>query len=185
MSSDSIQLSALPMKAIRPSPTPDLGAQATAQASLSSPHTAASHTTTPPAALEHTRANQPQALPTAAGAVVRSADSAGGAQVVTAEPLIKPAAVEQGALDPQPPTEEAAPAKQEDLQALVREINEQLYSMNRALRFEIHEDTESLVVKVVNTKTSEVVRQHPSEEVLARQERILAGDLGFFMTEVS
>ncbi|GLR63038.1 flagellar protein FlaG [Marinospirillum insulare] len=72
-----------------------------------------------------------------------------------------------------------------ELRDILDEINSALYSYNRSLRFELHEDTDDLVVKVFNTKTDEVIRQYPSEEVLARKAKLLAGDTNFFSTQVS
>lgn len=72
-----------------------------------------------------------------------------------------------------------------ELRETLDEINSALYSYNRSLRFELHEETNDLVVKVFNTKTEEVIRQYPSEEVLERKAKLLAGDTNFFATQVS
>lgn len=72
-----------------------------------------------------------------------------------------------------------------ELRETLDEINSALYSYNRSLRFELFEDTKDLVVKVFNTKTDEVIRQYPSEEVLQRKAKLLAGDTNFFSTQVS
>lgn len=92
-------------------------------------------------------------------------------------------------------TQAAAETKEQDLDTLgsisaselreiLDEINSALYSYNRSLRFELHEDTEDLVVKVFNTKTDEVIRQYPSEDVLARRAKLLAGDTDSFSAQV-
>ncbi len=72
-----------------------------------------------------------------------------------------------------------------ELRQMLDEINSALYSYNRSLRFELHEETDDLVVKVFNTKTDEIIRQYPSEEVLERKAKLLAGDTNFFATQVS
>lgn len=72
----------------------------------------------------------------------------------------------------------------EDLRDILDEVNNLLYSMNRALRFEIHDKTEDLVVRVVNTRTDEVIRQYPREDVIERREKLLQGELGGFSTQV-
>ncbi|WP_177247045.1 flagellar protein FlaG [Marinospirillum alkaliphilum] len=72
-----------------------------------------------------------------------------------------------------------------EVKAMLDEINSALYSYNRALKFELHEKTDDLVVRVLNTKTDEIIRQYPSEEVLARKARLLEGDTHFFSTQVS
>ncbi|MFK7160458.1 flagellar protein FlaG [Marinospirillum sp. MEB164] len=76
------------------------------------------------------------------------------------------------------------PLDADELRSLLDEVNSTLYSMNRALRFELHDQTEEVVVRVVNTKTDEVVRQYPSEEVLARRARLIEGDTSFFNMQV-
>lgn len=77
------------------------------------------------------------------------------------------------------------PLSAEELRAMLDEINSALYSQNRALKFEINDKTEDLVVRVMNTKTDEVIRQYPSEEVLALRARLLEGETQFFSTQVS
>jgi len=72
-----------------------------------------------------------------------------------------------------------------ELQEILNEINSALYSQNRALKFDIHDATDELVVRVWNTKTDEVIRQYPSEEVLARRAKLLEGDTQSFSTQVS
>lgn len=72
-----------------------------------------------------------------------------------------------------------------ELREMLDEINSALYSYNKALRFELHDKTEDLIVQVLNTKTDEIIRQYPSEEVLSRHERLMQGDTHFFSTEVS
>jgi len=71
-----------------------------------------------------------------------------------------------------------------ELKEALDEINSALYSYNRSLRFELHEETDDLVVKVFNTKTDEVIRQYPSAEVLERRAKLLAGDTNFFSAKV-
>jgi Uncharacterized flagellar protein FlaG len=46
------------------------------------------------------------------------------------------------------------------------EINAAMQAWNTGMRFEIDEDTQKLVVSVVDTQSGEVLRQIPSEEVL-------------------
>lgn len=47
------------------------------------------------------------------------------------------------------------------------QINEVLRQFDRNLQFTVDEDTGIDVVKVIDTETEEVIRQFPSEEVLA------------------
>lgn len=46
------------------------------------------------------------------------------------------------------------------------EINNAMQAWDTGLRFEIDEDTQQLVVSIVDSKTGEVIRQVPNEEVL-------------------
>ncbi len=46
-------------------------------------------------------------------------------------------------------------------------INRQLQTVAPNLRFSVDEDTGKTVVRVVDTDTGEIIRQVPSEEVLA------------------
>ncbi len=57
----------------------------------------------------------------------------------------------------------AAPAP---LDQAFEEINAAMQAWDTGMRFEIDEDTQRLVVSVVDTKTGDVLRQIPSEEVL-------------------
>lgn len=77
------------------------------------------------------------------------------------------------------------PLSAEELRDMLDEINSALYSQNRALKFELNDKTDDLVVRVMNTKTDEVIRQYPSEEVLALRVRLMEGDTHFFSTQVS
>ena len=49
----------------------------------------------------------------------------------------------------------------------VDEINKSMQSLSRDLVFSIDKDADKTVVKIVDQKTSEVIRQIPSEESLA------------------
>ncbi|WP_162299754.1 flagellar protein FlaG [Marinospirillum perlucidum] len=72
----------------------------------------------------------------------------------------------------------------EELSQLIDEINLAFYLQNRSLKFQIHNETEDFVVKVINTKTDEVIRQYPSEEILALRSRLIEGDTESFSTQV-
>lgn len=72
----------------------------------------------------------------------------------------------------------------DELRDMLDDINNALYSMNKSLKFEIHDKTEDLIVRVINTRTDEVIRQYPSEEVLERKERLLQGETSAFSTRV-
>ena len=58
-------------------------------------------------------------------------------------------------------TEDAA-----EVESAVSQISEFVQNFQRDLRFSIDEDSDRLVVKVVDSETQEVIRQIPSEETL-------------------
>lgn len=60
----------------------------------------------------------------------------------------------------------AAPGPEQVKQA-VEHVNNVVQTLNNDLRFTLDEDTGMRVVKVVDTKTKDIIRQIPSEEVVA------------------
>lgn len=72
----------------------------------------------------------------------------------------------------------------DELRTVLDEINSALYSYNRGLRFEIHEKTDDIIVRVMNTKTDEIIRQYPSEDVLKRREQLIRGETLSLITQV-
>src|SRR5690606_14993347 len=50
--------------------------------------------------------------------------------------------------------------------AVFEELNATMEAWDTGMRFEIDEDTQQLVVSVIDTKSGDVLRQIPSEEVL-------------------
>ena len=56
-----------------------------------------------------------------------------------------------------------APGARDDL---FEEINSAMQAWSTGMRFEIDEDTQQLVVSIIDTKSGEVLRQIPSDEVL-------------------
>lgn len=79
-------------------------------------------------------------------------------------------------------TPEAAPAheatkkgkkiSEDQVQKVVRDINEQLQSIQTDLKFSVDKSTGKMVLKIVNSKTEEVVRQIPGEDALRLSTRI-------------
>lgn len=67
-----------------------------------------------------------------------------------------------------------------DVQSAVAEISEFVQAQNRQLSFSVDEGSQRPVVKVTDADSGEVIRQIPSEEVLALSERIkeLQTDVG-------
>ena len=98
--------------------------------------------------------------------------------------LASPKPAEEQTTEEQTTEEDKAAASADELNAVLDEINNSLYSMNRALRFEINDTTEDLVVRVVNTDTDQIIHQYPSEEVIKRKERLLEGEVSGFSVRV-
>ncbi len=69
-----------------------------------------------------------------------------------------------------PPKGKELPAKVADsaeISKAVTEINEIVQSIQRDLSFNLDEDSGKTVIRVVDTESGELIRQIPSEEVLA------------------
>ncbi|MCP4492702.1 MAG: flagellar protein FlaG [Gammaproteobacteria bacterium] len=74
-----------------------------------------------------------------------------------------------------PENREVKQSEQEAAQQLedsVSQLNELVQSVQRDLRFSIDEFSGDTVIQVLDTKTEEVIRQIPSEEVLALAKNI-------------
>lgn len=67
-----------------------------------------------------------------------------------------------------------------EIESAVNEISDFLQTTNRQLAFSVDESSERPIVKVTDSESGEVIRQIPSEEVLALSERIkeLQADVG-------
>ena len=61
---------------------------------------------------------------------------------------------------------EQASVSAEELQGVVKRLNEHVQMINRNLQFSVDEDSGRSVIRVVNADTQELVRQIPSEEAL-------------------
>lgn len=61
---------------------------------------------------------------------------------------------------------------QGDLQGIVKDVEEYLSEMSIKLNFKIHKETGEVVVKVLNEKTGEVIRQLPPDDVLKLREKL-------------
>ena len=82
----------------------------------------------------------------------------------------------------QHPRHEAAPdakrreqhkrVSEEETQKIVRDINSALQAVHTELSFTIDKETNKTVLKVINSRTQEVVRQIPAEDALRLASRI-------------
>jgi flagellar protein FlaG len=96
----------------------------------------------------------------------RTADSGTGAATAGAAPAVQfPPAQPR----PEAQTEKAQPARQdaESLEQTLQGAQEAAEAAGANLQFTIDKDSGKTIVKVVDSQTSEVIRQIPSEELLA------------------
>jgi len=61
-----------------------------------------------------------------------------------------------------------------DLKKVVNEIKKSAKNMDASVQFEIDENAHKIIAKVINKDTGEMIRQVPSEEILAIAARITA-----------
>lgn len=62
--------------------------------------------------------------------------------------------------------------KPENLDQMVSELNDLVQELRRELQFSVDEDNGDTIVKIIDKNTEEVIRQIPSEEVLALRKRL-------------
>ncbi len=105
-----------------------------------------------------------------------AADGPWWMQVLTERTAGKAAAESVAA--PSDAVDEATPAQ---VAEAVREANASLHSRAVGLRFEVDEDTDKLIVKVVDRESGELIRQIPSEEVV-RIARVLGKAPGLLVS---
>lgn len=48
----------------------------------------------------------------------------------------------------------------------INKANETMHYQGRSMRFEIHEKTNDIMVKIIDTETKEIIREIPSEKIL-------------------
>lgn len=65
------------------------------------------------------------------------------------------------------PVEAQQPVSQEQVEQAVKDIRKVVSAVSSDLQFSVDEDSGRTMVKVVDAKTKEVIRQIPGEEVLA------------------
>ena len=62
--------------------------------------------------------------------------------------------------------DEAKAAGSRLLPEAVKQLEQIVHAFDRNLKFQIHEDTRSVMVQVLNAETNEVIREFPSEQIL-------------------
>lgn len=66
----------------------------------------------------------------------------------------------------------APKAGPDEVEAIASEVQIYLKRLNTELRFEVDKDSKEVIVKIVDPENDEVIRQIPSEELLAIRERM-------------
>ncbi len=61
---------------------------------------------------------------------------------------------------------------EEDIRESVKDVNEIVEKVKEGLSFQIHEETEKLMVQVIDVNTEEVIKELPPEEMLDLEARI-------------
>jgi flagellar protein FlaG len=78
-----------------------------------------------------------------------------------------PAPAQAQTASPAPAAQPAAPPDPDQLRQAAEALNRQLQASAQNLLFSLDESTGKLIVRVVDTATGDVIRQVPSEELLA------------------
>ncbi len=79
---------------------------------------------------------------------------------------------EQATAAPVQPLPKAEKPLQEDVEKIVQDINENLQAMHTELNFSVDKETDKMVLKIVNSRTQEVIRQIPAEDALRIASRL-------------
>lgn len=99
---------------------------------------------------------------TAVGAVVSRPPPVEG------QPVPKESQAVKGSADrPAPSTGQDGQVSRQQLDQAVKAVNDFVNSVNDSLQFSVDDATGKTVVKVIDSSTKEVIKQFPSEEMLA------------------
>ncbi|MCL2664106.1 MAG: flagellar protein FlaG [Defluviitaleaceae bacterium] len=80
-----------------------------------------------------------------------------------------PQAAPEPAPPPPPPAAEkqqSAPASMDVIQKVLEQVNKSITTYNREMNISVHEKTQRIMVKVMDTEKKEVIREIPPEKVL-------------------
>lgn len=96
--------------------------------------------------------------------------------IQNAEPVIKkPQSIER-------PAEETPKITSQEVKEVIESFQEMSESIQTKLGFSVHESNNEIVIKVFDKESNELIRQFPSEEMLALQDKM--SDLsGFLLNE--
>ncbi|MBI1175063.1 MAG: flagellar protein [Sideroxydans sp.] len=89
-----------------------------------------------------------------------------------ATPLPAPSSTGTAAAKVQPAQPAASQPSEAQVQQAVDTINNKLLQANKNLQFSIDQDSHKTVVKIVESKTGEVLKQLPSKEAIAISQSI-------------
>ncbi|WP_374399279.1 flagellar protein FlaG [Niveibacterium sp.] len=112
----------------------------------------------------------PGALPPSSGSPVRNSAETRPTAQANAAGGVAPSGAVSGNSAAQTASPAQAAQKQpdrEEVERALQEVKKAVDPMARNLQFSIDEDTGRTIVRIVDTATKEVIRQIPSEEVLA------------------
>ncbi len=98
---------------------------------------------------------------------VDSVDLAATRQAPAPAPTPTPVTPAQRATQDNPVFPPAQPVTREAVAAAVQSANAYVQSISTSIQFSLDHDTGRTVVKMIDTQTDEVLRQFPSEEMLA------------------
>lgn len=88
----------------------------------------------------------------------------------------------QQKLDEEKDKNKPGAASQQAISESIKQINDYMQANRRELQFVLDKDSGKQVVKIVDSDTSEVIRQFPSEEVIALSRALQQGG-GFIVKE--
>ncbi|HEX14178.1 MAG TPA: flagellar protein FlaG [Desulfurella acetivorans] len=69
-----------------------------------------------------------------------------------------------------------------DVKKLIQKLNDSISSLNDSVKFSYSEDAKGLIVKVIDSKTGQVIRQIPPEELI-KLEASLAQSIGIIFNK--
>ena len=95
----------------------------------------------------------------AASAETRASSRSAPTSELAANALVAPLAESKPAEKP--------PASEDQLKDAIKAANDFVQPINNAVEFSLDKESDKMIVKVVDTATKEVIRQFPSEEMLA------------------
>ncbi len=96
----------------------------------------------------------------------------GNAHVELQQPAATPVTGTQGTPAAQPTDAHAAQPTNAQIQSAVDKANQAMQQANTGVEFSIDTDTKRSLIKVVDTKTGETIKQFPSKEMIAISQSI-------------